>query len=198
MMTIYFVCMQRIDFWKDTFSFNYNFIFYDFKTSLKNTFIRKNYLKYKVINLFLIINIINDQSKLEKLETNFEDKTSSIIKMSKSELISSVSEDEINETEESETSDDGYLMILQSCNHTCMNLVFQKSQWKKTAPEKNHQIWKKTLVGLDILPCVLVVNTNQWLLMQKAFAAWINMKFRKVISKVHFHSFLKYFYPVIY
>ena len=29
-----------------------------------------------------------------------------------------------------------------------------------------------------------LVNRNQWLLMQKAFAAWINMKFVNVISKV--------------
>ena len=94
----YLLCLHAENwFLKDTFSFNYNFIFYDFKTSLKNTFIRKNDLKYEVINLFLTINIINDQSKLEKLKTNFEDKTSSIIKMLKSELISSASEDEINE-----------------------------------------------------------------------------------------------------
>ena len=36
------------------------------------------------------------------------------------------------------------------------------------------------------------------LLMQKLFAAWINMKFVNVSSKVYFHSCLKYFYPVIY
>ena len=48
-------------------------------------------------------------SKLKKLKTNFEDKTSFIIKISKSELINSVSEDENNRTEESETSDDEYL-----------------------------------------------------------------------------------------
>ena len=29
-----------------------------------------------------------------------------------------------------------------------------------------------------------LVNRNQWLLMQKACAAWINMKFVNVISKV--------------
>ena len=54
------------------------------------------------------------------------------------------------------------------------------------------------LVGLEILFRVLVVNTNQWLLMQKAFAATMNMKFVKVILKVYFHSFLKYFYAVIF
>ena len=39
-------------------------------------------------------------SKLEKLRTNFEDKTKFIIKISKSELINSASEDENNGTEE--------------------------------------------------------------------------------------------------
>ena len=42
-------------------------------------------------------------------KTNFEDKTSSIMKMSKSELINSASEDENHETEESETSVDEYM-----------------------------------------------------------------------------------------
>ena len=34
--------------------------------------------------------------------------------------------------------------------------------------------------------------------MQKAFAAWKKKKFLKVVSKVYFLSFWKYFYPVIY
>ena len=54
------------------------------------------------------------------------------------------------------------------------------------------------LVGLEILSGVIVVNTNQWLLTQKAFAARINMKLEKVISWVYLHSFFKYFYPVTY
>ena len=44
MMTIYFIWLQRIKF-SDTFSFNYNFTIYNFKTSLKKIFIKKNYLK---------------------------------------------------------------------------------------------------------------------------------------------------------
>ena len=48
-------------------------------------------------------------SKLKKFKINFEDKASFILKMSKSELIKSASEDENNETEEIETSDDEYL-----------------------------------------------------------------------------------------
>ena len=35
------------------------------------------------------------------------------------------------------------------------------------------------------------------ILMQNVFATCINMKLVKVISKVYFRSFLKYFYPVI-
>ena len=60
----------------------------------------------------------------------------------------------------------------------------------KTAQEKNHQIQKKTLVGLEILSGVLVINANQWLFMQKAFAAWINIKFVEVILSFIFEIFL--------
>ena len=48
----------------------------------------------------------------------------------------------------------------QSCNCTCTNPVFQKSLRKKTAQEKNDQI-QKTVVRLEILSGVFVVNTNQ-------------------------------------
>ena len=75
--------------------------------------------------------------------------------------------------------------------------MFQKSLQKKTAQEKNHQIQKKTLVGFEKLWCSYG-KYKKWLLIQKTFTAWRNMKFMKVISKVYFHSFLKYFYPVIY
>ena len=48
--------------------------------------------------------------------------------MSKSQLKSSASEDEINGTEESEVSDDEFntCLTLQSFNHTFTNPVFQK------------------------------------------------------------------------
>ena len=51
-------------------------------------------------------------SKLKKLKTNFEDKTSFIMKMSTSELLNSALEDENNGTKESETLDDEYLSDL--------------------------------------------------------------------------------------
>ena len=57
--------------------------------------------------------------------------------------------------------------------------------------KKYDQVQKKTVVELKILSRLFVVNANQWLFMQKAFAGWINMKFVKVISKVYFDSFLK-------
>ena len=47
--------------------------------------------------------------------------------------------------------------------------------------QRNFQFKFMSLIGLDILSGVLVVNTSQRLLMQKAFAAWINMKFVKVV-----------------
>ena len=71
------------------------------------------------MNLFLIIDLIavkkaivlraslhKISSKFKKLKTNFEDETSSIIKMSKSELINSASGDKNYGTEESETVDE--------------------------------------------------------------------------------------------
>ena len=41
MMTIDFVWVQRINFLKDAFSFNHNFISYNFKKSLENIFIKE-------------------------------------------------------------------------------------------------------------------------------------------------------------
>ena len=53
---------------------------------------------------------------------------------------------------------------------------------------KKHQIQKKTQVRLAIIADVLVINTNEKLIiMQKAFAVWVNMKFENAISKVCFH-----------
>ena len=53
---------------------------------------------------------------------------------------------------------------------------------------KKHQIQKKTQVRLAIIADVLVINTNERLIiMQKAFAVWVNMKFENAISKVCFY-----------
>ena len=91
-------------------------------------------------------------------------------------------EDENNGTQESEISNNEYLpdfTRLQTYNY---ELFFIKENTSK--------------IGNSL--CVRLVNTNQWVLIQKALAAWINMKFVKIISKVYFYSFLKFFYPVIY
>ena len=98
--------------------------------------------------------------------------------MSKSELVNSALEDKNNGTEEIE------MMSNQSV--------------KENFPGKESSDLRKTLVRLEILSSVCVVKTNQCILMQKTFAAWINLKFVKVISKVHFHSFLIDFYLIIY
>ena len=45
----------------------------------------------------------------------------------------------------------------------CFKRVFQK----KAAQEKNHKMWKKTAVVLEILSGVLVVNANQMLSCRK-------------------------------
>ena len=80
----------------------------------------------------------------------------------------------LNGTEETEILDDATATVQVRI------LLFKSVRKKKQiAQDKNHQIQMKTLIGLEILSGVLVVNTNQWLLMQKAFATWINMKFVK-------------------
>ena len=63
--------------------------------------------------------------------TNFEDKTSSVIKMSKSDLINSALEGENDGIEESENSDDEYLpdlTKLQSC-------IKERCVWKESMKE---------------------------------------------------------------
>ena len=71
------------------------------------------------------------------------------------------------------------------------------SKLKKVSQKKNHQIQKKAAVELEILSVVIVVNANQRLLMQKAYAAWIKKKFLKIISKLYLLSFWKYFCSVM-
>ena len=131
-------------------------------------------------------------SKLKKLETNFEAKTS----LPESELINRAKGDENNGSEKSETSDGEYLSDFTKLQPYMYEPCVSKESLKKTAQEKNHQIQKKALAKLE--KSCGTVNTNQWLLMQEALAAWINVKFVKVISKVYFNLFLKYFYPVTY
>ena len=103
--------------------------------------------------------------------------------MSRSELINSALEVKNNCSEESETSDNEYFYKVCMFEHEYMYkpCVLEEFMKKKTAREKNDQIQKKTLVGLEIF---LVVNTNQWLLMQKVFVAWISIKVMKCFSTI--------------
>ena len=87
-------------------------------------------------------------------------------------------------------------LTLQSCNCTGTNPIFQKSV-KENCPGKESTNSEED-ARLEILSGVLVLKTNQWLLVREAFATWINMKFVKVISKGYFHSFSNYFYPRMY
>ena len=112
--------------------------------------------------------------------------------MSEFELVKSASEEENNGTEESETSDDEYLSDFTKLQLYMYEPCVSKESVKENCPGKESSK-SEDIVGLDILSGLLVVNTNQWLLMQKAFPAWINMKLVKVTSKVFFHSLLKYF-----
>ena len=138
-------------------------------------------------------------SKLKEVQRNFEDKTSFNIKMSKSELTNSALEYENNGTEESETWDDEYLSNFAKLQLHMYEPSVSKDSKKDNCPGKESSDSKEErLVGLEILSGFLVVSANQWLLMWKAFAAWISMKLMRVISKKYFYLFLKYFYPVIY
>ena len=96
--------------------------------------------------------------------------------MSKSELINNASEDENNGTEESETSD------LQSYMYEpCVSKV----SVKENCPGKNSSDSEE---GTSTNQCKKL-NTNQWLLMQKIFAAWIKMKFVKLFHRYTFIRF---------
>ena len=149
-------------------------------------------MRSKKTKSLLRVLLYKTSSKLKKLKTNFEAKTS----FSESELISRSKEDENNGSKKSETSDGEYLSDFTKMQPYMHEPCVSKEPLKRTVQEKNHQIQKKALVKLE--KSRGTVNTNQWLLMQEALAAWINVKFVKVISKVYFHLFLKYFYPVTY
>ena len=98
--------------------------------------------------------------------------------MSKSALMNSTLEDKNNGTEEIE------MMSDQSVKENC--------------PGKESLDLRKTIVRLELLSGVCVVKTNQCIVMQKTFPAWINVKFVKVISNVYFHLLSIYFYLIIY
>ena len=159
-----------------------------YKRGFKNIFMKKNYLKLKVINLFLIIDVIAFKTivlrafsykiscKLKKFKTNFEDKLSFIMKMSKSKLINSSPEDENNTTEESETSDDEYLSDFTKLQPYLYERCVSKESVKENCPGKELSDLQEDTIRLEVLSGVLVVDTNQWLLIQKAFAARINMR----------------------
>ena len=113
--------MQRISFSK-TLAVLTPTLFFIISKHFEKIFIMENYLKQNVFNLFLVIDVIalkkkimlkaflyKISSKFKTLKTNFQYKTSFIIKMSKCEVINSASEDDNNGTEESETSDDEYI-----------------------------------------------------------------------------------------
>ena len=166
MMTNYFVLLQRINFSKTLSVLTTTLFFTISKHLIKNIFIKKNYLKWKVINLFLITDVTAFKKTimagfflykiLRKLKTSFEDKTSFVIKMSKSELINSALEDENNGFEESETSDDEFMPGLTSLQLYMFELCVSRESLKESCPGKKiirfgrrqRQNWKYSLVFL--------------------------------------------------
>ena len=75
-------------------------------------------------------------SKLKKLKTNFEDKTSFIIKMSQYELVNSALENENNGTEENETLDDEYLSDFTKLQPYMYKSCVSKQSVNKNLPRK--------------------------------------------------------------
>ena len=142
----------------------------------------------------------------QKPKTNCEDKTRFIIKISVSERINSASEDArshyFNGTEESQNSDDKYLPDLTKPQpymyETCVSKESVKESCIKkesSDSEEDSSRIRNTLWCCG--KCKSKTTHAESVYMQKAFAAWIKTKFLKVILKAYFHSFWKYFYPVI-
>ena len=142
----------------------------------------------------------------QKPKTNCEDKTRFIIKISISERINSASEDArshyFNGTEESQNSDDKYLPDLTKPQpymyETCVSKESVKESCIKkesSDSEEDSSRIRNTLCCCG--KCKSKTTHAESVYMQKAFAAWIKTKFLKVILKAYFHSFWKYFYPVI-
>ena len=114
--------------------------------------------------------------------------------MSKSEFINSASEDRINGIEEwwmMINSDDEYLPDFTKLQPYMCKPCVSKDSVKENCPGKISSDLEEdnSRIG-NTLRCFLLVKTNQWLLMQKAFATWINMKFVKVILSFVFEIFL--------
>ena len=112
-------------------------------------------------------------SKLKKLKTNFEDKISFIITISKSVLIKSASEDEDNGTEESETSDDEYWLDLTKLQPYMYKPCVSKESLKESClgKESSDSEEDSSRIGNSLL--CYCGKCKQRLLMQKEFAAWI-------------------------
>ena len=116
------------------------------------------------------------------------------MKISISERINSASEDVqshyFNGTEESQTSDDEYLPDLTKLQSHMYETCVSKESVKENCirKESSNTLW---CCG----KCKSKTTHAESVYIQKAFTAW--KKFLKVILKVYFHSFWKYFYPVI-
>ena len=95
--------------------------------------------------------------------------------MSKSELINSASEDDNYGTEESKTSDDKYLPDFTKLQQYMQEPCVSKESVKENCPGKELSHSEEVTGRIEIFSGVLLVNTNQWLLMQKEFDPWINI-----------------------
>ena len=109
--------------------------------------------------------------------------------MSQPELINSASEDEKKGTEESETADGEYWSNFTKLQLYKYKPCVSKGFVKENCPRNKSSDLEEDNSQIGNTIWCSVENTIQWLLMRKAFASWINMKFVKDISKIYFHLF---------
>ena len=120
---------------------------------------------------------IKYQGNSEKLKTNFEDKTSFIIKMSTSELAKSASEDKNYRTEESETSEDECFPDLTKPQRYMYESCISKEFLKKSCLGKESSDSEEEISKIGNTLLCYWGKCNQWLFMQKAFTVLINKEF---------------------
>ena len=126
------------------------------------------------------------------------------MKISISERINSASEDVrshyFNGTEENQTSDDEYLPDLTKLQSHMYKTCVSKESVKENCIRKESSDSEEYSSRISNTlwccgKCKSKTTHAESVYVQKAFTAW--KKFLKVILKVYFHSFWKYFYPVI-
>ena len=118
--------------------------------------------------------------------------------MSKSELINSVSEDENNGNVESETLDDEYFSDFTKLKLYIYKPCVSKESLKENCAGKEWSGWEEDNSRIGNTLYYFGGKYKPMSTHVEGICCLDKMKFVKVVSRVYFHSFLKYFFPVIY